>query len=463
MRRGAGEQLVPAPEIAEGEGGKRHGGFEHRHRLVDEPLSRPGARQAHTHVAAPGIGLRDRRQRLLALGPAKLIDESKAQQRPGLDMVGAGVQGREGGLFRAGEVTGREPGPGQLIVLCGGVDAVQITVEHVADDLADEAARDVQPVALPDQGGVRQGDDLVARKVVDPFAQALDRFADRAQHRLGPRIGDGDVGSGKGDGERHWRGGHQHLHARISRAHQIDGREQVLQAPRVGQDLEAPAVRVLQHPPLVGRAVGVEARLEVPPGFDQARGDHHGVGDEGLAEDVMDVLAPFDEAVLGNRQGGGHVGVEPAVVAIVEGQGLAIAPGDDPIPVGHRGRPFQALAEGGRMEAVHRCVRRPVILLGRQAEVQHRHPAAQGLEVRLDVAGEATADGENRLARTDAEGRLDLGPQFGVERAGDVLPAGVGVAALASPGLGIGQHHDVGLPRPCLAGRLGPERSARTI
>ncbi len=192
---------------------------------------------------------------------------------------------------------------------------------------------------------------------------------------------------------------------------------------------------------MVGSPLGEEAGAPVPPCLDQARGHHQAVGREDLAEDVVDVLPALDEARPRHRGGGAlHVEVEIEPVRHLEGQRLAVLPADHAVAIVDVRRPLHGLAEGGRMELVHRRVGLAVELLGRQAEVQHGDPAAERREVRLDVAREAAADGEDGVAGMQPEGGGNLRPELAVQLLGHVTPARAAVAALAPLGFGVVEH-----------------------
>ncbi len=183
----------------------------------------------------------------------------------------------------------------------------------------------------------------------------------------------------------------------------------------------------------------VEAGLFVVPGLDQSGRHHQAVGRERGRKDVEDVLAALQEALAGRGRDGRHVQVEHPAVLGLEGQRRAVGPGDDAVAVEDPGGPAEALAEGGRVELVHRRVDAAVPLLGRQAQLLHGNPATGVHQEMLDVAGEAAADGEHRLARPDAERGLDLGPHLAGEAARDIGPAGDVAATLVLAGLAVAE------------------------
>ncbi len=264
-------------------------------------------------------------------------------------------------------------------------------------------------------------------------------------------VGDGDVPAGEGAPERHRRGGDEDFHRRIAGADHVDGGQHVLEAPRERQHLEAPAVGHGLELAAPGRPEHVEIRLEVAPGLDHARRHHQAVGGEGRLEDVVDALAPLDEALLGDRLGG-DVEVEETSFAEIEGQGRAVAPGHHAVAVVDAGGPFHGLTEGRRMELVHGRVGLAVELVGRQLEVQHRHLAAQGGEVALDVAGEAAADGEDHIAAVQTERGAHLGIDLALQLLGDVAPARA-LQALALHGVA-GREGETGRARKVIGRRI---------
>ncbi len=327
---------------------------------------------------------------------------------------------------------------GLLIVPGGGLDIQHVAVGHARDDVADQSLGDVQPILGPRQLGGRQHHRLVAGEVVDHRPARGDHVADGAQQRLGIAVGDADIAAAEGERQGHWRGGDEHLHRGVSGPHHVDGGQHVLQATFVGQHLVCPPIGVGEHRLIERRAMDVEPGAAIPEGLDEAGRHHHAGGGKHRREDVVDVLAPLDEARPGRRQGGRHVHVEEGILgrlADPDGQGLAVLPGHLPVPVMDAGGPLQALAEGRRMEPVHRRVRLAVEFLGGKAQGQHRHMAAERLKVALDVTGEAAAHGEHRLARPNMERGGQGGPDLAAELIGDLLPTRVGVLRLSAPGL----------------------------